>query len=69
MLLRNRNSAIKILFEVRNLRALLRQFLAFFGCGIWSIHKKSEVKNLVQLSLSHKFFISHEKDSSKNIVG
>jgi hypothetical protein len=53
MLLRNRNSAIAIFSDVRNLRASFPQFSAYFWP--WNpvgVHgKKSEVKNLVQLSL------------------
>jgi hypothetical protein len=45
------NSAIEIFSDVRNLRASFPQFSAY--CLPWNqIHeKKSEVKNLVQLSL------------------
>ncbi len=41
-----------------------------FICGIRSIHeKKLEAKNLVQLSLSGRFMVSREVDSSKYIFG
>jgi hypothetical protein len=69
-----RNSAIAIFSDVRNFKSTtwelhFRNFRHIFGHKIRPefVKKKSEVKNLVQLSLSGKFFISRETDSSKNI--
>jgi hypothetical protein len=65
------NFAIAIFSEVSNLRASLPQFSEYF-LAVESgrfMKKKSEVKNLVQLSLYGKFLFSRETDSFKNIFG
>jgi hypothetical protein len=53
------------------LRASFPQFEAYFGpWNLVGVHeKKSEVKNLMQLSLQGQFWVSRETDSSKNIFG
>jgi hypothetical protein len=78
MLLRNRNSAIpqsQFLLESATSSPQLESFTsAIFGAFLAVkfgrfMEKKSEVKNLMLLSIWGKFLFSRETDSTKNIFG